>query len=87
MEMQHVITINDQQNALSDVEIDVFLAEPTSFRGDISLYKESDKHFTSSGWGGTYLELPSDVPVIVTARKPGYLPDSVSVTPRNGQGM
>ena len=93
MEKLEVIAIDNLQTEgdfiLSQVQIDVFHADPASFRGTISLYKEGEAHFTGSRvpFAKAYLEVPVDVPIIVTARKPGYLPNSVSFTPRTNQGM
>ena len=83
VEKLRVIAIDNQHdNLLSDVEIGVFSAEPSRHHGTTSLYEQS--HFIKS----TVLELevPRNVPLIVTSRKSGYLPESVSITLRTDQG-
>lgn len=91
LEVTAIDNLSEGDIILSHVQIDVFLAEPASSRGAVSLYKEGGAPFTGPSTGRpftkAYLGVPVDVPVIVTARKPGYLPNSVSFTPRTNQGM
>ena len=71
---------------LKGVEIDITCAEPATNNSSNSLCRNSDDVYITGSDGTVHLDVPPDRYIIVTARKPGYLPDSVLIAARTDQG-